>query len=50
MITVAYPDGTVEEYDLNDQSDTRAYEYKIYNRVRILKRGEEIIIRRRTDD
>lgn len=45
MITVAFPDGTVEEYDLNDQSDTRSYEYKIYNRVRILKKGEIIVIK-----
>ena len=45
MIVVAFQDGTVEEYDLNDQDDTRAYDYKIYNRVRILKKGEEIIIK-----
>lgn len=45
MITVAYPDGTCEEYDLNDQDDTRTYDYKIYNRVRILKKGEIIVIK-----
>ena len=45
MITVAFPDGTVEEYDLNDQDDTHTYDYKIYNRVRTLKKGETIIIK-----
>lgn len=35
MITVAFPDGTMEEYDLKNESDTRAYEYKISNRVRL---------------
>lgn len=45
MITITFPDGTVEEYDLNDQDDTRTYDYKIYNRVRILKKGETIIIK-----
>ena len=45
MITVAFPDGTVEEYDLTNQDDTRSYEYKIYNRVRILKKGEIIVIK-----
>lgn len=45
MITVAFPDGTVEEYDLNDQDDTRTYDYKIYNRVRTLKKGETITIK-----
>ena len=45
MITVAFPDGTMEEYDLKNESDTRAYEYKIYNRVRNLKKGETIIIK-----
>ena len=45
MITVAFPDGTMEEYDLTDSNDTRSYEYKIYNRVRQLKKGEEIVIK-----
>lgn len=45
MITVAFPNGEVEEYDLNDQDDTRTYDYKIYNRVRILKKGEIIVIK-----
>ena len=45
MITVVFPDGTVEEYDLNDQDDTRTYDYKIYNRVRMLQKGETIIIK-----
>lgn len=45
MITVAFPDGTMEEYDLQNESDTRAYEYKISNRVRLLKKGEQIVIR-----
>ena len=49
MIVVAFPDGTVEEYDLDNQDDTRAYEYKIYNRVRILKHGEQIVIRGRRE-
>ena len=45
MITVAFPNGEVEEYDLTNQDDTRSYEYKIYNRVRILKKGEIIVIK-----
>ena len=46
MITVAYPDGQVEEYDLDDSSDTETYESKMHRTVRSLKIGEVIIIRR----
>jgi len=45
MIIITFPDGTAEEYDLSDESDTRSYEYKIYNRVRTLKKGEQITIK-----
>lgn len=45
MIVITFPDGTCEEYDLTDSNDTRSYEYKIYNRVRQLKKGEQIIIK-----
>lgn len=45
MIVITFPDGTCEEYDLADRNDTRSYEYKIYNRVRQLKKGEAIIIK-----
>ena len=47
MITVAFENGEVEEYDLNDQTDTRSFNYKFASRVRILKKGESIIITRR---
>ena len=45
MIVITFPEGTCEEYDLSNESDTRTYDYKIYNRVRILKKGETIIIK-----
>lgn len=45
MITIAYPDGTMEQYDLKDESDTRALDYKIYNRIRNLRKGEQITIK-----
>jgi len=45
MITVAFPDGTMEEYDLSNESDTRAADYKITARIRSLKKGEQIVIK-----
>jgi len=45
MITVAFPDGTMEEYDLKNESDTRAADYKITARIRSLKKGEQIVIK-----
>ena len=45
MITITFPDGTCEEYDLGNQSDTRQVDYKLLARIRILKRGEQIIIK-----
>lgn len=45
MITVAFPDGTMEEYDLKNESDTRAADYKITARIRSLKKGDTITIK-----
>ena len=45
MITVAFEDGTVEEYDLDDQTDTRAFDYKLSARIRILRKGQTIVIK-----
>ena len=45
MITVAFPDGTMEEYDLKNESDTRAADYKITACIRSLKKGEQIVIK-----
>ena len=44
MITVSFPDGTVEEYDLDDANDTRTLSYKLTARIRILRKGDTIII------
>ena len=44
MITIAFEDGTVEEYDLDDQTDTRALDYKLRARIKILRKGDTIII------
>ena len=45
MIVITFPDGTCEEYNLKDSNDAYAYEYKMHNRVRQLKKGEAIIIK-----
>lgn len=45
MITITFPDGSCEEYDLSNESDTRAADYKITARIRSLKKGETIIIK-----
>ena len=44
MITIAFEDGTVEEYDLDDQTDTRALDYKLRARIKILRKGQIITI------
>ena len=45
IVTTTFPDGTCEEYDLGNQSDTRAVDYKLLARIRQLKNGEQIIIK-----
>ena len=45
MITITFADGTCEEYDLGNQSDTRAVDYKLLARIRQLKNGEQITIK-----
>lgn len=45
MITITFPDGTCEEYDLSNESDARAADHKITARIRSLKKGETIIIK-----
>jgi hypothetical protein len=45
MITIAYPDGTMEEYDLDNTGDSRTLAYKMDNRMRTLKAGETIVIK-----
>ena len=44
MITVSFEDGTVEEYDLKDETDTRSLDYKLRARIKILRKGDTIII------
>ena len=44
MIVVSFEDGTVEEYDLDDQTDTRTLDYKLRARIKILRKGDTIII------
>ena len=45
MIVITFPDGTMEEYDLKNESDTRAADYKITARIRSLKKGDTITIK-----
>ena len=45
MIVITFPDGTCEEYDLSNESDTRAADYKITARIRSLKKGDTITIK-----
>ena len=45
MITIAFEDGTVEEYDLKDETDTRSLDYKLRARITMLRRGQTIIIK-----
>jgi hypothetical protein len=45
MIIIAFEDGTVEEYDLDDQTDTRTLDYKLSARIRILRKGQIITIK-----